>query len=180
MRTTAIITDAAYRSFVEFRVRRKKGTVKGQTITDQAALRLFYIMVLFPGVFFLTSHFVFHMDLMAAAVIALLWFLSFLLAGLLYPRSIVGIVTKKPSDPDLDQRREYTLEGDWLVIRTADTESRMSLQRAVDLVVTPTVSFLDYEGRQPVLLPFGSASQQPDQVAFLDCLRRQIAEREKV
>jgi hypothetical protein len=109
MRTTAIITDSAYRSFVEFRVKRKKGTIKGQTITDQAALRLFYIMVLFLGTFFLTSHCVFHMGLIAAAVIALLWFLSFLLAGLLYHRSIVDIVTKKPPDPDLDKPREYTL-----------------------------------------------------------------------
>ncbi len=180
MRTTATITDSAYRALIEFRVRRRKGVVKAQPLTDQAANRLYYIMVLFPGVFFLTSHFVFHMGLAAAAAIALLWFVSFLIAGLMYHRMIVSLVTKRPPDPDLAKPREYAIEGDWLVIRTADTESRISLQRAVDLVVTPTVSFLDCGELSPVLLPFGSASEQADQGAFLDALRRQIPRREDV
>jgi hypothetical protein len=180
MRTTATITDSAYRSFVEFRVKRKKGVLKGQTITHQVGLRLFYIMVLFPGAFFLVSHFFCHMGLVAATVIALVWFLSFLIAGVLYHRSVVGVVTRRPSDPDLDQPREYAIEGDWLVIRTPDTESRMSLRGAVDLVVTPIAAFLVYERRQPVFLPFGSASDKSDQVAFLDGLRRLVARPEEV
>jgi len=142
-------------------------------------MRLFYIIMLFPGALFVTSYFVFQMGVVAAAVIAFLWFVSFLVAGLLYHRGIVGIVTKKPADQDLDRPREYAIEGDLLLIRTLATESRISLERAVDLVVTSTVSFLDYEDRQPVLLPFGSASEKPDQLAFLDGLRRQIPRGEK-
>jgi hypothetical protein len=178
MRTTATITDSAYRSFVEFRVKRGKGTLKGQAITEEVATRLFYIMVLFPGCFFLVSHFVFHMAFLPAAAIAVLWFVSFVLAGLLYHRAVVSGVTRKPSGPEFNGPRDYSIEGDWLVVRTPDTESRMSLQRATDLLVTPTISLLEYEERGPVLLPFGSASEQPDQLAFLDGIKRHIPKRD--
>jgi hypothetical protein len=178
MHTTGIITESAYRSLVEFRVKRKKGSAKPQALTDGAANRLYYIIVLFPASFFLVSHFVFHIGLVAAATIALLWFLSFFLAGLLYHRGIVSVATKRPSVPDIDKPRDYAIESDWLVVRTADTESRVSLKRAVDLIITPTVSFLDCGEFAPVLLPFGSASEDAGQRAFLDALRSQFVRHE--
>ena len=177
MQTTGIITEAAYRSLVEFRVKRKKGSTRAQTITDDTANRLYYIIVGFPGCFFVVSHFVFHMSLTAAGAIAILWFASFLVAGLLYHRSIVGMATKRPSLPDIDKPRDYAIEGDWLVVRSPESENRISLRRALDLIVTPTVSFLDCGEFGPILLPFGTASET-GQRAFLDALRSHLSKPE--
>ena len=175
MRTTGIITEEVYREFVRFRVKRKRGSVKAQTLTDETAKRIYYIMVLFPGIFFVTGHFVFHLGLLPAAVIAFLWFASFFIAGLLYHGAIVGLATKPPPGLDIGKPREYAIESGWLVSRSAGMENRISLSRAEDLVVTETVSFLLCGDFGPILLPFGSGSQ-PDQRAFLDALRKEIGQ----
>jgi hypothetical protein len=179
MQTTGIITDSAYQALVKFRVNRNKGSTKAQTITDDTANRLYYIMVGFPGCFLLVSHFVFHMGFAAAAAIAILWFVSFFLAGLLYHRNVLSIATRRPSIPDIDKPRDYAIEGSWLVVRAPGSENRISLERAVDLIVTPTVSFLDCGEFGPVLLPFGSTSDV-GQRAFLDALRSQLSKHDTV
>src|SRR5438876_11502389 len=161
MRTTGIITESVYRSLVEFRVKKKRGQISPKPITDQAANRLHYIILLFPVGFFCIASLVFHLRFLVAAPIALFWFVSFFIAGLLYHRMIVGVATRRPNLPDLDKPRDYSIEDNWLVIRTSDTENRVALSRAVALVVTPTVSFLDCGDLGPVALPFGSASDRP-------------------
>ena len=159
---------------VEFRVKNRKGTIQAQTITDEMTNRLYYIIVLFPGIFFVVSHFLLHMGILPAAVIAAFWLLSFFIAGVLYHRAVVGAAIRRPTGGDLDKPREYGIEEGWLVSRTEDTENRIRLSRASEFIVNPTVSFLICRELGPVVLPFGSGSQRADQRAFLDAIRKEI------
>ena len=68
MRTTGIITESVYRSLVEFRVKKKRGQISPKPITDQAASRLYYIILLFPVGFFCIASLVFHLRFLVAAV----------------------------------------------------------------------------------------------------------------
>jgi hypothetical protein len=176
MRATGVITELVYRDWVTFQAKNKPQHSPEAHI-EKMSTQVYWVILLFPVIFAVVGPMVFSIARVTAVIIAVIWFISFFLAGLLYHRAIVQSSTQRPPIPHLDKPRDYCIEGGWLVIRTSDTESRVSLSRAVGLTVTPTVSCLDCGDLGPFLVPFGSSSDHPDHRAFLDALQSHISKR---
>ncbi len=137
--------------------------------------QIYYVIVLFPTLYYLVSFFVFRLAFVAAISTAILWFISFFIAGLLYHRMIVSRATKRPHVRHLDEPKDYILEDGWLITRTSYSESRILVSRAVGLTVASEASFLDLGGlATPVILPFGSISDRSDQREFLEALQKEV------
>jgi hypothetical protein len=170
MRATGIFTESVYNDLMHLQVQNKVYNTP-QAHIERVTTQLLWIILLFPVAFAILGPIVFSIGWGTAIAIAAIWFISFLLAGFLYLRSIIRNATKRPAVAHLDEPREYCIEGDWLVMRFPGSESRVSRSRAVGLVVGPTASYIDCGELGPFLLPFGSDSNDPDQRAFLDALQ---------
>lgn len=174
MHTSAIITKTAYRSMVELSEQRRKRTVSARTV--KLVEQLIYFVLLIPAIFFIAVYFVLQMSLIAAVTIALLWFVSFFIAGYLFYRITDGVRKQRPSFPSFTGRRDYAIEDGWLVERFTDVEKRVALRRMVQLTIKPPASLLDFGEFGLIYLPFGSESEDESQREFLDALKSQLPE----
>jgi hypothetical protein len=169
MRTSGIITKAAYHSFVELGEQRKNRPALVRSV--KLVERLMFYVLLIPAVFFGAVYFVLQMSLMAAVTIALLWFVSFLIAGYLFYLSAESVKKQRPSVPSFTGPRDYAIEDGWFVERLPDAEKRVALSRVVDLTIKPSASLLDFGELGLIYLPFGSASEGEGQREFLEAIK---------
>jgi hypothetical protein len=177
MRTSGILTKAAYRSIVEFGEQRNKKravSIRGVKLVE----RLIYYVLLTPAIFFIAVYFVLQMSLMAAVTIALLWFVSFFIAGYLFYLSAESAKNQPPSTPSFTGPRDYAIEDCWFVERLPGAEKRVELSRVVDLTIKPSASLLDFGELGVIYLPFGSASEGEGQREFLEAIKSQLPKHE--
>jgi hypothetical protein len=178
MRTSGIITKAAYHSFVELGEQRKKRPVSVRSV--KLVERLMFYALITPAIFFIAVYFVLQMSLMAAVTIALLWFVSFFIAGYLFYLSAESVKKQRPSVPSFIGQRDYAIEDGWFVERLPDAEKRVALSRVVDLTIKPSASLLDFGELGLIYLPFGSASEGEGQREFLEAIKSQLPRHEAV
>jgi len=106
MRTTGTTTEAVYRFAVHWLAKnrpRQNPEAKRQGYSEQ----IYYVMVLFPAIYFLVSYFVFRLAFLAAIITAILWFISFFIAGVLYHRAIVSPANQATSNVPCLPRNSY-------------------------------------------------------------------------
>ena len=176
MRTSGIITKAAYHSFVELGEQRKKCSVSIRSV-KLVEWAIFYLL-LTTAIFFTAVYSVLQMSLMAAVTIALLWFVSFLIAGFLFYISAESVKKQRPSIPSFTGQRDYAIQDGWFVERLPGAEKRVALSRVVDLTIKPSASLLDFGELGLIYLPFGSASEGEGQREFLEAIKRQLPRHE--
>jgi len=176
MRTSGVTTKAAYRAFFELREQRKKRAFSIRSV--KLVERLMFYVLLIPAVFFAAVYFALQMSLMAAVTIALLWFVSFLIAGYLFYLSVESVKNQRLSTPSFTGPRDYAIEDGWIVERFPGVEKRVALSRAVDLTIKPSASLLDFGELCLIYLPFGSASEGEGQREFLEAIKSQLPRHE--